>query len=559
MIGKENIEEKIFDYFEGDLSASEAQELENFIQKNPEYQVDFDAWKQSKVSSESHKYRFTDELLINEKNSSKGWFRWASGGALLCLISFASVGLVNKFSDGEGKVSVLINDSIESNKEFLYKDVNALKKSSLGFESQLEVSSKAEINANYKYLNVQKISVDSFEGVKSDSKSNFSKLYNSGIINKKSIKNKNYVKESINNSNNAYKPINDGLLDKKENFEKFDYLDGLKVSYLKEEPYSYTLDIVLKKVKLPYENPNHPSIFFTNRKDPYLNYAIAHTLEENASFAGNGSEGIRSEFLYRTEWPSVSSDNFTSQIISIDGRVDALKGGVGIIINADRIGHGKLNTNAASMIYSPKFVLKGVSIEPSFKYTYNQKNISWNQVEENDVKDPRNGVLYASIPYVPENVRKTTLFHHDLGLGMLINTNKFFIGGQLDHLNNPSYSNVVFDQKITIPAKISVMAGADILKKKDGDFVFSPSLNFIKYGNYTTLWTNTQFSYQGFFFAGGIATNEEFMASLGYGNGKVRLAYGLGFTIPREFSGLELTDTYYESHQISVRVHLQPK
>ena len=44
MIGRENIEEKIFQYFEGELSADESLELENFINNNPEYQIDFDSF-----------------------------------------------------------------------------------------------------------------------------------------------------------------------------------------------------------------------------------------------------------------------------------------------------------------------------------------------------------------------------------------------------------------------------------------------------------------------------------------------------------------------------------
>jgi type IX secretion system PorP/SprF family membrane protein len=545
MIGKENIEGKIFDYFEGNLSSSEAKELESFIQKNPEYQVDFDAWEQSTIPKESFTYKFTDELLINDKIAPKGWFRWASGCALICLISFGSLGLVSKYNLGGDEVSVLTNDSELKNMSYVNLEKSGVKNSN-------ELAGK---NDALSELVLTLVSEDS-EDEKPLLKSNSSNL----DIGKYSSSNtalsipETRSKDSKINENFSQAPVRYlNSLSKRGVFE------NIKTEILKEDGYSFDLKIPLRKVKTNYENPNHSRILIVNRKDPYLNYSLAHTLEENASFAGNGDEGIRTEILYRTEWPSVSSANFTSQIISLDGRVDALKGGVGVILNMDRIGHGKLNTNAASLIYSPKILVKGVSIEPSFKYTYNRKGISWNQVDQNDVKDPRNGILYASIPFLPEEVVKTTLAHHDLGIGMLINTNKLFFGGQIDHVNNPTYMESIFDQKITIPMKISLMAGTDLLKKEDGSFIFSPSLNFVKYGNYTALWTNTQFSYYGFFFAGGFATNEELMASLGYGNGKVRLAYGLGFTKASEFSGLKVTDTFYESHQISLRVHLQPK
>ena len=83
MIGKENIEEKIFEYFEGDLSAAEAQDLENFIQTNQEYQEDFDAWKNSSVEAEPIQFKHMEDLLVNEKTSPVGWFKWASGGAFM--------------------------------------------------------------------------------------------------------------------------------------------------------------------------------------------------------------------------------------------------------------------------------------------------------------------------------------------------------------------------------------------------------------------------------------------------------------------------------------------
>ena len=167
--------------------------------------------------------------------------------------------------------------------------------------------------------------------------------------------------------------------------------------------------------------------------------------------------------------------------------------------------------------------------------------------------------LYASIPFSPDQILKSNFVHHDLGLGMLINAKKFFIGAQVDHLNRASYTSSIFDQDITIPTKISAMCGTDIMKNKDGKLIFSPSFNFVKFGNYSVLWTNAQVSYLGFLFAGGFATNDELMTSLGYGNKKVRLVYGLGFSKPSEFSGLVVSGKYYESHQLSLTVNLQPK
>jgi len=559
MIGKENIEEKIFEYFEGDLSPKEASDLELFIQDNPEYKEDFDAWRNSTVVAAPMTYKFSDELLVEESTSPKGWFKWASGGAFLFLISFASVSLLNNYSDSNEKIAVL-KGGIE--------ELNSISQS----ESIITQSGIYDVNLN---LNTSKlenfISTAVNENqilIKKTFKSEnlrsniYSDLTSSKRLNSKKTKSELGADVLIRSIINNDQSNQDSRIKPLLNIEKFITITEFNKIFVASKN---RLELgakgfySLKKSKYDYENPNQPKFFVTNFKDPYLNYSLAHILEENGSFAGNGSHGLRAKMLYRTEWPNASEESITSQIFSVDGYVSALKGGLGVFVNADRIGHGKLNSTAASIVYSPKLVVRGISLEPSFKYTYNQKSISWNQVEENDVKDPRNGVLYASIPFAPDVILKSNFVHHDLGLGMLINAKKFFIGAQVDHLNKPSYASSIFDQDITIPTKISAMCGTDIMKNKDGKLIFSPSFNFVKFGNYSTLWTNAQISYLGFLFAGGFATNEELMTSLGYGNKKVRLVYGLGFSKPSEFSGLVVSGKYYESHQLSLTVNLQPK
>ncbi len=571
MIGRENIEEKIFQYFEGELSADESLELENFIKENPEYQTDFDAWKNSVVQDDHLKFKHADELLVHERFSPKGWFKWASGGALLFGFVFASVVLMNKFDGGKDRLYGLESgkNNLVVKNENSFSDINnvdASKKKE--FDKKTDSNSSIDLGE----LNENTPVNTSYPQSELSTKTNTAILIeenslstgNPGGLNIKLDFQKNNLNvHSTQNISDINGEVSGVIFVKDENqlkkLEKSNYI-STKSFELKKYAYSKAIPAI-KKSKYTYENPNKPKLFITNNKDPYLNYALAHTIEENGSFVGNfnNGQGIRAEMLYRTEWPSVTSENFTSQIFSLDTRVDALKGGVGILVNADQIGHGRLNATAFSLIYSPKFSVKNISVEPSFKYTYNQKSISWNQVEENDVKDPRNGVLYASIPFIPDDVIKTTVMHQDIGVGLLINTNKMYIGGQVDHLNKASYTNNDFDQEIVIPYKISAMVGTDLMKSKESHFKVSPSLNYIQYGVYNALWVNTQFVYQGFFFSGGFATNEELMASVGYTNNKVRLVYGLGFSKPSEFSGLPMTGGYYESHQLSLRLNLQPK
>jgi len=541
MIGKENIEEKIFEYFEGDLSLSEAKDLEDFIQANQEYQEDFDAWKNSSVKSEPYQFKHMEDLLVNESHGSLAWFKWASSGVFIVLLSFVSFGIFQKInSRNVSEISSVIADKREQVLDTKLVSGNLLNNHNL----------VSRIKSKDGFSNGDDNSANNNSIINNDINESILKShYNINTIVKdyNTIKNGHFRKQT-NKKNSII--LNDDLTTffTVEIDDKNGILENL-ISKIES----------LKKPEFEYEDPNKKREYpiLLNLQNPYLHYNLAHTLEENGSFAGS-TDGIRGEFLYRTEWPSVTSESYESQIGSVDWRSESLKGGIGFIVNRDMIGHGKLSSLSASLIYAPKFVLKGISLIPSFKYTFNNKTINWDQVKSNDIKDPRNGVLYASIPLLPEGVSVSDFIYHDFGFGMLVNANKFYAGFQYDHVNNPSYKEDFFDQKITIPGKYSIQLGTDIKQGRDSKFVFSPSLNFVSYGNYNALWTNAQFSYNGFMLVGGGATNSDFMFSLGYTNAKVRLVYGLGFSKPSAFSGLE-PGNYYESHQLSLRVNLKPK
>lgn len=79
-MNREQIEERIFDYHEGNLDASNMKELESFIADNPEYQVDFDAWKESYYSDDEKTYPFADQLVAG---SGSAWMKWSVIALLL--------------------------------------------------------------------------------------------------------------------------------------------------------------------------------------------------------------------------------------------------------------------------------------------------------------------------------------------------------------------------------------------------------------------------------------------------------------------------------------------
>ena len=68
-INKENIEQQMFDFFEGNLSEAEKEQVLNFVHQNPEYEQDFVHWAQgySHVGSEASDYGIREQLIKKEE------------------------------------------------------------------------------------------------------------------------------------------------------------------------------------------------------------------------------------------------------------------------------------------------------------------------------------------------------------------------------------------------------------------------------------------------------------------------------------------------------------
>lgn len=85
-INHTNIEEKFFDFVEGNLSLKEQELLKSFVLSNPEYSSDYEAWTQSKVLSEITTYPHTNRLLKKDVSNRLKW--WSLNILLLTGISW---------------------------------------------------------------------------------------------------------------------------------------------------------------------------------------------------------------------------------------------------------------------------------------------------------------------------------------------------------------------------------------------------------------------------------------------------------------------------------------
>ena len=206
-------------------------------------------------------------------------------------------------------------------------------------------------------------------------------------------------------------------------------------------------------------------------QDPEFTQFYANPLYLNPAFAGS-ARCPRLELNYRNQWPALQG-TFVTYSASYDQHVDAVSGGLGVLVMSDKAGEGTITTNNISGIYSYQLTVnREFSIMVGFQGTYVQKNIDWSKLTFGDQIDPRYGFIYNTREIQPN----TTKSFVDLSAGILAYSNFVYGGVAVNHLTQPDeafFTNV----SSPLPMKITAHVGAMIPLEdnKDGSYL-SPNL-----------------------------------------------------------------------------------
>lgn len=532
MINKNNIEEKLFDYFEGELTNSEKTELEQFVDNNPDYKTDFDAWGKSYLPQEEFTYDRVDELLVNEKTGKSALFgRWKAGLLMLLVGTGLSFGLYQKLNNGASEH--VADKGVEETQDTNQEKDNTVDGNKLNAEiadNKIVVDDKIKnvVSVNTTAINTSPQNSSSHyaggqNNAQTGGKINLNNAITGGnqntatantTIKNTSTVNTSGVNNALNNAlaeNSSYSNIEIGL-------------ETSNVAELLSTPR-------IKKARSKFEKYDKNELKFQNEKDPLFILPNGVALAMNPSFAGNG-KGLRLNYNYNYEWPELN-DNYNTHTLTLDTYVKALRGGIGVVVTSDVLGHNKFSTKGAELIYSPKFTLFGkTTVEPSIKYGYYQKNVAWSQIKTGQLVDSRTGVLNVKSDNINGEEQSTsTANYSNLGFGLLLNTSKLFVGFAYDHLLNANYDFDGISDNIQVPGKLTAQVGGSLVPLKDLEFlILSPSLHFIKVGGYDKVWLSNVVEVSRLFIGTSYSFNNEYLFSLGYDNDILRVSYSYGQT-----------------------------
>jgi len=228
---------------------------------------------------------------------------------------------------------------------------------------------------------------------------------------------------------------------------------------------------------------------FAAAQDPLFSQFYAMPLQINPAFAGSAS-APRVGAAYRHQWPGFSNAYRTYAVYYEQG-IEQLNSGIGFNIEGDNAGDGIWRSTRLSALYSYSLNINDVvAVKIGVEVGAHQTSLDWQRLIFPDQLDPAGGIVNNTGEIQPDQTTRTRL---DLGAGMLLVSEKFWVGGGLKHLNTPDESFLLVNNNVTsgLPLRMTLHAGTEIIvkkgnKRREAAFV-SPNVLFASQGPYKQL------------------------------------------------------------------------
>ena len=286
-------------------------------------------------------------------------------------------------------------------------------------------------------------------------------------------------------------------------------------------------------------------LFDLKAQDPQFTQFYANPLYLNPAFAGT-ARCPRISMNYRNQWPNLSG-RYVTYSFSGDLHVDALAGGLGILVTTDDQAHGTLKTTNASLIYSYQAVInREFSLKFGLQATYMQKSLDVQNLHFGDMIDARRGFVWNTREAIPSPNKSNA----DFSAGVLGYSKNYFFGFAAHHLNQPDEGLLGASK---LPAKFTAHAGAIITLEKGNESYLSPNILFQSQQKFNQL--NLGLYYvKGPFVAGLWYRNADaVIALIGIKNDNFQAGYSYDVTVSK------LAGNTAGAHEISIQIKFECK
>lgn len=280
-------------------------------------------------------------------------------------------------------------------------------------------------------------------------------------------------------------------------------------------------------------------------QDPQFSQFYSNPLYLNPAFAGT-ARCPRICMNYRNQWPNLSG-TYVTYSAAYDMHINALAGGIGVLVTTDDQARGTLKTTNFSLVYSYLAQInRQFAIKFGIQGTYLQKSLDKTKLNFGDMIDPRRGFVWNTNEAVPSQTKRNV----DFSAGVLGYSKNYFFGFAAHHINQPDEGLLGSSR---LPAKFTGHAGAIIPLEKGNASYLSPNILFQAQQKFQQL--NIGLYYvKGSFVAGLWYRNADAVIALvGVQNANFKFGYSYDVTVSK------LSGNTAGSHEISLQIQFECK
>lgn len=224
-------------------------------------------------------------------------------------------------------------------------------------------------------------------------------------------------------------------------------------------------------------------------QDPQFTQFYAAPLYLNPAFAGSAL-APRITANYRNQWPAIT--NYVTTLVGVDHYFDKINSGVGLLIQSDNQGQGRIQSTEIGLQYSYQFQVSESSfVRLGLQGSYVNRNINYFGLTFGDQFNDR-GFITGSLtadPVAQGGFPKNKYL--DFSTGGLFYSDWFWIGASAHHINRPDQGFFVGGRS-RLPVKGSIQAGLRIPlagftglgDEQDREISFSPVILYKFQGKY---------------------------------------------------------------------------
>lgn len=224
-------------------------------------------------------------------------------------------------------------------------------------------------------------------------------------------------------------------------------------------------------------------------QDPIYSQFYAMPMQLNPGFAGSAF-APRMGVAYRNQW-SGFSNAYRTYGAFYEQSLDRLNSGIGFNLQGDNAGNGILKTTRFSAVYAYRLqITDELEVRLGAEAGLHQTNLDWDKLIFPDQIDPLGGIGTDNGEVRPEVTSKSNL---DVSAGLLLLSEKFYIGGAMKHLTSPSEGILLVNDNISrgLPPLYVLHGGTELIVKKGNKLhppsFISPNFLFVSQGPYKQL------------------------------------------------------------------------